>query len=654
MKRSVRLRLLVLALLPLVVLLPISLAVTMLRWSDKFDDLLIQKVASDLRIAEQYMRRIVAAQSVDVESLADSVRFERASQISPQALDDFLDISRAKMGLDYLVLRNVATGEVLAPEFYVFKSAIQLGKAEEIALFSPTDMAEISSEMANQAVIPLIETKAAIATERLVEDRGIVILSATHVVVQDEDFVLIGGTLLNQNLDFIDTINDLVYLRDDDQTLRTGTATLFLEDVRVSTNVRLFENVRALGTRVSETVYRTVLKDGQTWLNRAFVVNDWYVSGYLPILDGAENRIGMLYVGFLEQPYDALKKTTFLAILVAFIVVLLVSIPFFLWIARGIFSPLEAMTQTIKRVEAGDLDARIAISKSNDEIGDVARHLDGLLELVQSRDGELRKAAEQLNHRVDERTQALQHANERLEATFKQLVTSEKLAAIGVLTAGVAHEINNPVAVIQGNMEIVRSEVDLKTTDLATEFDLIDEQVHRINAIVGKLLQFARPSEFSGDKDSVDVVRLLDDCVDLASHVLNQSDITLKRDFDAVPHVHFNKVEFQQVIINLLVNAAQAMPKGGVLTLRVSNVEKDGRAGVQITVQDTGFGINQKSLGQVFDPFFTSKMAVGTGLGLSISRSLVDHTDGQIWAESEVGVGSVFFVWIPGRDILFT
>jgi two-component system NtrC family sensor kinase len=589
-----------------------------------------------------------------VESLADSVRFERASQISPQALDDFLDISRAKMGLDYLVLRNVATGEVLAPEFYVFKSAIQLGKAEEIALFSPTDMAEISSEMANQAVIPLIETKAAIATERLVEDRGIVILSATHVVVQDEEFVLIGGTLLNQNLDFIDTINDLVYLRDDDQTLRTGTATLFLEDVRVSTNVRLFENVRALGTRVSETVYRTVLKDGQTWLNRAFVVNDWYVSGYLPILDGAENRIGMLYVGFLEQPYDALKKTTFLAILVAFIVVLLVSIPFFLWIARGIFSPLEAMTQTIKRVEAGDLDARIAISKSNDEIGDVARHLDGLLELVQSRDGELRKAAEQLNHRVDERTQALQHANERLEATFKQLVTSEKLAAIGVLTAGVAHEINNPVAVIQGNMEIVRSEVDLKTTDLATEFDLIDEQVHRINAIVGKLLQFARPSEFSGDKDSVDVVRLLDDCVDLASHVLNQSDITLKRDFDAVPHVHFNKVEFQQVIINLLVNAAQAMPKGGVLTLRVSNVEKDGRAGVQITVQDTGFGINQKSLGQVFDPFFTSKMAVGTGLGLSISRSLVDHTDGQIWAESEVGVGSVFFVWIPERDILFT
>ena len=275
------------------------------------------------------------------------------------------------------------------------------------------------------------------------------------------------------------------------------------------------------------------------------------------------------------------------------------------------------------------------------------------MELVQSRDGELRNAAEQLNHRVDERTQALQHANERLEATFKQLVTSEKLAAIGVLTAGVAHEINNPVAVIQGNMEIVRSEVDLKTTNLATEFDLIDEQVHRINAIVGKLLQFARPSEFSGDKDSVDVVRLLDDCVDLASHVLNQSGITLKRDFDAVPQVYFNKVEFQQVIINLLVNAAQAMPKGGVLTLRVSNAEKDGRAGVQIVVQDTGFGIDPTSLGQVFDPFFTSKMAVGTGLGLSISRSLVDHTDGQIWAESEVGVGSTFFVWIPGRDIPF-
>jgi two-component system NtrC family sensor kinase len=652
MRRSVRLRLLVLALLPLVVLLPISLGVTMLRWSDKFDDLLIQKVASDLRIAEQYMRRIVAAQSVDVKSLADSVRFERASRSNPQALLDLLEVSRAQMGLDYLVLRSVEAGQELAPEFYVFEAAIRDGDAEEVTLFSPFDLAEISPQLAEHAVIPLIETEAAIATDRSVEDRGIVILSATHVVVQNEDFVLIGGTLLNQNLNFIDTINDLVYLSGDDETLRTGTATLFLEDVRVSTNVRLFENVRALGTRVSETVYRAVLKDGETWLDRAFVVNDWYVSGYLPILDGAENRIGMLYVGFLEQPYATLKRTTYLAILLAFIVVLLISVPFFLWIARGIFSPLEAMTQTIKRVEAGDLDARITINKSNDEIGDVARHLDGLLELVQHRDRELRKAADQLNHRVEERTQALQHANERLGATYKQLVTSEKLAAIGVITAGVAHEINNPVAVIQGNMEIVRREVDLTTTDLATEFDLIDAQVNRINAIVGKLLQFARPSEFSGDKDKVDVPRLIEDCVDLVSHVLNTSDITLKRDFDTVPPVQINQVEFQQVIINLLVNAAQAMPNGGVLTLRVHDIEKDGKAGVQITVQDTGVGIDPEPLGHVFDPFFTSKIGVGTGLGLSISQSLVDQTGGQIWAKSEVGVGSAFFVWIPAPDIL--
>ncbi|MFT7371177.1 MAG: two-component system NtrC family sensor kinase [Alteromonas macleodii] len=645
--KSVRLRLLILALLPLMVVLPISLAVSMDRWSHKFDDLLISKVSSDLRIAEQYMQRIVTTQSGNINALAESVRFKNAIQTDPDSFIDFLESSRKNLGLDYLVLRKAVAQDYLAPEHFVVQQALSYGNAESIEIFHPTDLIKISSEVARRASIPLIATEAAILTDRQIEDRGMVVLGATHVIIDSVDLVLIGGTVLNRNLEFIDTINDLVYSNEPGQPFRTGTATLFLEDVRISTNVRLFENVRALGTRVSEIVYRTVLENGETWLDSAFVVNDWYISGYLPILDGDRERIGMLYVGFLEQPYATLKITTYIILVSAFFLVLLISVPFFLWIARGIFKPLEEMHEMMVRFEAGDLDARIEGVKSNDEIGNVARHLDKLLDQIQNRDGELRDAASQLNQRVDARTQELRETNERLEVTYRQLVMSEKLAAIGEITAGVAHEINNPVAVIQGNMEIIRSEVDLNVTSIGTEIDLIDAQVIRINAIVGKLLQFARPSEFGESFDTIDMRNLLEDCLVLVSHTLVKSKIAVVRDFGDVNTVIMNQVELQQIVINLMINAAQAMPDGGILTLKTQEIDNNNRPGVQVAISDNGTGIDTMSLNHIFDPFFTTKQAVGTGLGLSISQSLVQRAGGNITTKSKIGIGSTFFIWVP-------
>ena len=116
--------------------------------------------------------------------------------------------------------------------------------------------------------------------------------------------------LLNRNLPFIDHINGIVYPEGSLPFGSQGTATLFLDDVRISTNVRLFgadPTNRAIGTRVSQTVRDEVLGRGGTWLDRAFVVSDWYVSGYQPLADGAGQRVGMLYVGFLEQPFTLLK-----------------------------------------------------------------------------------------------------------------------------------------------------------------------------------------------------------------------------------------------------------------------------------------------------------------------------------------------------------
>ncbi|RZI39189.1 two-component sensor histidine kinase, partial [Herbaspirillum sp. HC18] len=132
---------------------------------------------------------------------------------------------------------------------------------------------------------------------------------------------LVGGTLLNQNLEFIDTINDLVYRAASLPEGSQGTATLFLDDVRISTNVRLFEGRRALGTRVSAAVRSAVLGEGRTWLDSAFVVNDWYISAYEPLVDSYGKRVGMLYVGFLEKPFSEAKYQTLVIIVAAFIAI---------------------------------------------------------------------------------------------------------------------------------------------------------------------------------------------------------------------------------------------------------------------------------------------------------------------------------------------
>ncbi|MEM6589420.1 MAG: cache domain-containing protein [Pseudomonadota bacterium] len=653
--RSVRLRLLVIALLPLMVVLPLLFGVTMVRWIDRYNDLLIAKVASDLRVAEQYFGRIEATQAAEVSALAKSVGFARAEAQGPVALSAFLARQRNEMGLDFLVWRSVWDSNLSNAAREVAMAAAPDDPIAHLVLLNETALRGISNELADRAAISLVPTEAARQIDRNVESRGMFILAA-HRSAEGDD-VLLGGRLLNRNLDVIDTMNGLIYRDEDGQISRTGTTTLFLDDVRISTNVRMFEGSRALGTRVSEVVWRQVMETGRTWLDRAFVVNDWYISGYVPLSDISGNRIGMLYTGFLEAPFVAQRNTTIVVLIVAFIAVVALSIPFFLWLARGIFSPLERMTATMARAEGGALDARIGTVGEQNEIGAVARHLDRLLDQVEERDASLRDYAENLNDLVEQRTQELQEANRKLEATFAKLVMSEKLATVGEITAGVAHEINNPVAVIQGNLEIIRRDLPPEqAAELKTEFDLIDAQAHRINIIVGKLLNFTRPEEMSDLTTTVDAAKSVEDSLVLVAADLRKHKIDTKLDLGPAPPFRVVETELQQVIVNLAVNAAQAMDTedspGGTLTIRTRPAERDGERGAEIVMEDTGPGIPAERIDSVFDPFMTSKLGTGSGLGLSISQTLVTRVGGLITVNSPKGKGAVFSVWFPAADNL--
>lgn len=656
--RSVRLRLLVVALLPMLVVFPLLMGLAIYRWSEKFDNLLISKVNGDLTIARQYLTRILENSGEKIQAVGASASF--ANLKIKNAEDDlslYLQKSRNKLGFDFLYLVK-ENGEILASatktqsnkipkNWSVIKSALDGKASTNIDVYNQKDLSFLSPELAKQATIKLIPTKAAVPSERTIETRGMMVQTATPVNIDGQKAALVGGMLLNRNLDFIDTINDLVYQKASLPYGGQGTTTLFLEDVRISTNVRLFENKRALGTRVSAVVRAAVLDEGNVWLDRAFVVNDWYISAYEPIIDSHGNRVGMLYVGFLDQPFLIEKYTTLLFLVIAFLMVTVISVPIFLYWVRGVFQPLERMVSTILDVEDGNMSARTGPVASHDEIGMVANHLDELLDLLEERDMQLRNWADELNERVEVRTAELQETNKQLEATTQQLVISEKLAAIGEITAGVAHEINNPVAVIQGNIDVIRESLGERSKEVITEFRLIDEQVHSINLIVNKLLQFARPEEFAGYRDNHMVDDVLTDCLLLVQHLLNKTQIEVKRNSISKNLVFINRTEFQQVLINLIVNAIHSMEGGGTLTLLSFDKVENKNDGVCIEISDTGKGMDGDILKRAFDPFFTTKHREGTGLGLSISQTLITRMGGQISVDSTVGKGTTFSIWLP-------
>ncbi|WP_205912128.1 sensor histidine kinase [Salipiger aestuarii] len=661
MLHSVRLRLLVLALVPLIILMPLLLTIGMARWTADYDDLLIANVESDLRIAQQYLNRLMEGAGADVAAEARSADLLQTLGEDARTRDAYLARARQRLGLDFLYYLPAPP---TPPAWPVIARALTGTADARIDLFDAAQLDARAPGLAARARIAPVKNepvKSDPATgdapdAAALETRGMVLHAAAPVRFANRPpGVLVGGVLLNRNLTFIDTLNELVFLNPVTGGDRKGTVTVFMDDLRISTNVSLFEGRRAIGTRVSEAVRDRVLGQGRIWLDRAYVVNDWYMSGYVPLRDSFGARVGMLYVGFLEAPFDAAKRAAYLWMLAAFSAVLALSAPVFLLLARGVFAPLEAMTQVMARVRGGDLAARIGPSAKRDEVAQVGAHLNELLEQVQDRDRRLRAWADELNARVDQRTAELREANDKLEQAFHQLVMREKLASIGEITAGVAHEINNPVAVIQGNVDVIREVLGPQAEDLGTELDLIDDQVRRIDTIVGKLLRFARPGDYGTFFGQVALGPVLRDCLVLVEHVITGADVTVTTDIADTPPVRVDPGEVQQVVVNLIVNAVQAMGARGRLDLSLAPMTQAGQPGAALRVRDSGPGIPEDKLTSVFDPFFTTKQVEGTGLGLSISQSLVQRAGGLISVRNLSGAdgavtGAEFTVWLPAAN----
>lgn len=242
----------------------------------------------------------------------------------------------------------------------------------------------------------------------------------------------------------------------------------------------------------------------------------------------------------------------------------------------------------------------------------------------------------ELEEKVKEKT-------EELKRSQAHLFQSEKLAGIGQLAAGVAHEMRNPLGVIATSLYYLEDVLSPQDKSVKRHFEIMDAEITRCQTIINSLLEFSRKSE--KEIELVDINRLLKMSLSLLEKDLLVRDICMVEETSDIPKVSANMDEMKQVFLNLILNATQSMPEGGELKVETSTA---GKNKIRIRIEDTGAGIRKEDLGEIFNPFFTTKApGEGTGLGLSLVHSVIKSYHGTIQVESKEGKGTSFIIELP-------
>lgn len=560
----------------------------------------------------------------------------------------YLSRVRSDSGLDFLTLtdekgrviirtRNSQTVGDDQSGDEVIGRALRKGIFAFPQIVSREELLKEGEDLALQAEMVIVPTRRAVPRPEQKETSSLMLKSAASVLDENNRLigVLYGGILLNRNYEIVDRIKELVFKEEKYKGKEIGTSTIFQQDFRISTNVLNEKGERAVGTLISEVVGKAVLEEGKAWVDRAFVVNDWYITAYEPIKNINGKIIGILYVGMLEKPYiDTANRLmlTFagLAALCAFVLLVILYIS-----TASIIKPLERMVIATKEIAKGDLSHKVDI-RSRDEVGHLAASFNRMTENLQKANDELVEWGTTLEKKVEERTRELTEMQ-------AHLIQSEKLASLGKLAAGIAHEINNPLGGILIYSHLLLEDAK-KNTPQHENLKKIVKETARCKDIVKGLLEFARPKE--PEMSPTDINDIVNRSLAIMERQAFFQNITIMKEYSPLPRTVADGSQLQQVFMNLILNAAEAMNGSGVLSIKTSF---DGKSDViRVEFTDTGHGIMAEDMARLFEPFFTTKeVGKGTGLGLAISYGILQKHQGSISVLSEVGKGSTFTIVLP-------
>lgn len=317
-------------------------------------------------------------------------------------------------------------------------------------------------------------------------------------------------------------------------------------------------------------------------------------------------------IAWADAKIKANNRSLFFIGLVSFILVSITLLIMFNTLVVNRVNRLSAAMNSFPEVEPDQL----TLPTGDDEIGNLSEHFSQLCE-------------------------RLTQSQRELDKTRQQAWLNEKMASLGILSAGIAHEVNNPLG---GMLNCVKAMRECPDDHEMREryLPLLDKGLKRIEHTMRQLLNFGRQEPLQLRK--IDVGILLGECLELLSYKLK--DISIKQDNSLKEHYYVDAEALKQVIVNLGLNAIQAMPDGGILTIGSEVIDSE----IRLTFRDTGMGIAKNTLTHIFDPFFTTKdVGIGTGLGLSVTYSLVTQMKGSIEVESELGVGTTVTVTFPAQ-----
>jgi two-component system NtrC family sensor kinase len=557
---------------------------------------------NDIETLRRGLEELREAESLDILTLTDErgnvfVRSRNPSVKGDSQIHDEL------VG-HVLSVKEVIAGTVIIPREELLKEG--------------TDLTE-------QAYTKIVSTPKAKPDPETEQTSAMCIKAAAPIFGHDGTFlgVLYGGNLLNKSYMLVDKVREIAYRGVKYKGKEIGTSTIFQGDVRISTNVKGEDGIRAIGTRLSEDVYEQVLEKGLPWIHRAFVVNNWYIAAYEPIKNTKGSIIGVLSVGVLENKFTDMRRKTvaiFLGITLAGMIAALIVSSF---LAKSVLQPIKDLVSASGRWAKGDLDYHVK-TKRKDEIAKLAETFNLMASSLRERDERLK------------------------EYTQQQIMKSERLATLGQLAAGVAHEINNPLGTISIYTQMIRDELGKDNDSCRESLQVVMKQTNRAGRIVKDLLEFARQSE--PEMRVLNINDILRKAITITTHPAELQNIRLATNLASeLPDIKGDSDKLQQVFVNIIVNAIHAMPEGGELNFdtRISDDSK----GIEIEISDTGCGIPQEHLSKLFDPFFSTKSTgEGTGLGLSVSLGIVQRHNGTIDVKSKVGEGSTFIVRFPLGD----